>query len=115
LKGLAIGDWRDLTQKELTTLLKSVEHSSSEAKPGTRKSRSPNRSKPSQSTHKKGQVNRTSHGEGKKPNVAGPKRNAAGKPIVRKPTTKHPDRGAKRGGAAKSGKPSVTGGRSKRR
>jgi 23S rRNA pseudouridine2604 synthase len=105
LKGLAIGDWRDLTQKELTTLLKSVEHSSSEAKPGTRKSRSPNRSKPSQSTHKKGHVNRTSHGDGKKPNSAGPKRNAAGKPIVRKPTTKHPDRGANRGGAAKSGKP----------
>ncbi|NRP10870.1 MULTISPECIES: 23S rRNA pseudouridine(2604) synthase RluF [unclassified Marinobacterium] len=116
LKGLALGDWRDLTQKELTTLLKSVEHSSSEAKPGTRKSRSPNRSKPSQSTHKKGQANRNSHGEGKKPNAKGPKRNAAGKPIVRKPTTKHPDRGAKRGGAAKSGKSSSgSGGRARKR
>ncbi|MGB0224787.1 MULTISPECIES: 23S rRNA pseudouridine(2604) synthase RluF [unclassified Marinobacterium] len=116
LKGLALGDWRDLTQKELTTLLKSVEHSSSEAKPGTRKSRSPNRSKPSQSTHKKGHANRNSHGEGKKPNSNGPKRNAAGKPIVRKPTTKHPDRGAKRGGAAKSGKSSSgSGGRARKR
>ncbi len=116
LKGLALGDWRDLTQKELTTLLKSVEHSSSEAKPGTRKSRSQNRSKTGQSTPKKGQSHRSKQSEGHKTKTNGPKRNAAGKPIVRKPTTKHPDRGPKRGGGAKGGK-SANGssGRSKRR
>ena len=37
LNKLPVGEWRDLTDKELTTLLKSVEHSSSEAKPGTKK------------------------------------------------------------------------------
>lgn len=31
LKGLAVGDWRDLTEKELSVLLKAVEDSSSEA------------------------------------------------------------------------------------
>jgi 23S rRNA pseudouridine2604 synthase len=30
LKGLPVGDWRDLTEKELSILLKSVENSSSE-------------------------------------------------------------------------------------
>ncbi|GAB3484569.1 23S rRNA pseudouridine(2604) synthase RluF [Marinomonas epiphytica] len=33
LKGLPVGEWRDLTQKELAVLLKSVEESSSEASP----------------------------------------------------------------------------------
>lgn len=37
LNKLPVGEWRDLTDKELTTLLKSVEHSSSEAKPGIKK------------------------------------------------------------------------------
>jgi 23S rRNA pseudouridine2604 synthase len=37
LNKLPVGEWRDLTEKELGTLLKSVEHSSSEAKPGTKK------------------------------------------------------------------------------
>ena len=37
LKGLPVGEWRDLSEKELTELLKAVEHSSSEAAPGTKK------------------------------------------------------------------------------
>jgi len=37
LKGLGIGEWRDLTKQELDILLKSVAHSSSEAPPGHRK------------------------------------------------------------------------------
>lgn len=37
LNKLPVGEWRDLSEKELTTLLKAVEHSSSEAKPGTKK------------------------------------------------------------------------------
>ena len=39
LKGLPVGEWRDLTQKELSVLLKSVEDSSSEAKAPAKKSR----------------------------------------------------------------------------
>jgi 23S rRNA pseudouridine2604 synthase len=122
LKGLAIGDWRDLTDKELTTLLKSVEHSSSEAKPGTRKSSGPKKSNNSTSSNKpqnKGDNSRkrSPSSEGRKPGAKGPKLNAAGKPIVRKPTTKHPDRGARRGAAAGQGpKPGKSaGGRGKRR
>lgn len=34
LKGLALGDWRDLTDAELTGLFQLLEHSTSEAKPG---------------------------------------------------------------------------------
>lgn len=37
LKGLPVGEWRDLTEKEMVLLLKAVEGSSSEAKPSTRK------------------------------------------------------------------------------
>jgi 23S rRNA pseudouridine2604 synthase len=39
LKGLPVGEWRDLTQKELSVLLKSVEDSSSEANAPAKKSR----------------------------------------------------------------------------
>ncbi len=39
LKGLNTGQWRELTKDELATLLKSVEHSSSEAPAGHRSSR----------------------------------------------------------------------------
>lgn len=38
LNKLPVGEWRDLTERELTTLLKAVEHSSSEAQPGRKKS-----------------------------------------------------------------------------
>lgn len=75
LKGLPVGEWRDLTEKELTTLLKSVENSSSEssnkpAKPkkptrptkaaGTPSSR---RHKPKATSHSKS--NSTSHSKNK--------------------------------------------------
>ncbi|MFL0807328.1 MAG: 23S rRNA pseudouridine(2604) synthase RluF [Oceanobacter sp.] len=71
LKGLPVGEWRDLTEKELTTLLKSVENSSSESskkpanpkkptkpakKAGTPSSR---RHKPKATSHSKS--NSTSH------------------------------------------------------
>ncbi|AXR07028.1 23S rRNA pseudouridine(2604) synthase RluF [Salinimonas sediminis] len=39
LRGLAVGQWRELTKDELTLLLKSVEHSSSEAPAGHRSTR----------------------------------------------------------------------------
>ena len=37
LKGLPVGEWRDLTQKELEGLFKMIEHSSSEAKGSVKK------------------------------------------------------------------------------
>ena len=39
LKGLPVGEWRDLTEKEMNQLLKAVEGSSSQAKPGTKRTR----------------------------------------------------------------------------
>lgn len=39
LKGVPVGEWRDLTQKELSVLLKSIEDSSSEASAPAKKSR----------------------------------------------------------------------------
>lgn len=45
LKGLKTGQWRELSKDELSTLLKSVEHSSSEAPAGHRSSR-PKSTKP---------------------------------------------------------------------
>lgn len=45
IKGIAVGEWRDLTQKELTVLLKSIEGSSSEGSTSAKKSRNTPRKK----------------------------------------------------------------------
>ena len=36
LKGLPLGDWRDLDEEEITSIFKMLEHSSSEGSPRTR-------------------------------------------------------------------------------
>ena len=46
LKGIPVGDWRDLTPKELSVLLKSIEASSSEDNTAAKKSRHTPRKKP---------------------------------------------------------------------
>ena len=46
LKGIPVGDWRDLTPKELSVLLKSIEASSSEDNTAAKKSRNTPRKKP---------------------------------------------------------------------
>ena len=53
LKGLPVGDWRDLTPKELSVLLKSVEDSSSEDNTAAKKSRKSPRRKPRTDTSSK--------------------------------------------------------------
>ena len=75
LKGLPVGEWRDLTEKELTTLLKSVENSSSESSNKPAKSTKPTRPtkaagtpssrrhKPKATSHSKS--NSTSHSKNK--------------------------------------------------
>ena len=78
LNKLPVGEWRDLTEKELNTLLKSVEHSSSEAKPGTKKrGHTPRRSAGGQSHGTKGKANNSGNSKG---------RSAASDP--RKPSSK---------------------------
>ncbi len=54
LKGLPVGEWRDLTEKELKVMLEAVEHSSSDAPAGGKSSQN-RRSKSRQSHHKKSQ------------------------------------------------------------
>lgn len=46
LKGLSVGDWRDLTRKELEGILQSIEGSSSEAAPGRKRPQKSFRAKP---------------------------------------------------------------------
>ncbi len=53
LKGTPVGDWRDLTEKELTTLLKSIEGSSSDGNAPAKKSGNAPRKK-TRSTHSNG-------------------------------------------------------------
>ncbi|WP_394178742.1 23S rRNA pseudouridine(2604) synthase RluF [Marinomonas posidonica] len=82
LKGLPVGEWRDLTQKELSVLLKAIESSSSEANPSTKRSRPSN--KKSTSSH-------------------AAKKNLAKMPYASKPNTKH-SRGEEKKPGASSGK-----------
>jgi 23S rRNA pseudouridine2604 synthase len=69
LKGLPVGDWRDLTEQELNVLLKAVESSSSEA------SASSTKSKKSSS----GAKNRSARNSAKADTKAGSNRNTGGR------------------------------------
>lgn len=53
LKGIPVGDWRDLTPKEMAVLLKSIEDSSSEDNTAAKKSRKSPRRKPRTDTSSK--------------------------------------------------------------
>lgn len=64
LKGLSVGEWRDLSEKELTTLLKACEGSSSEASNMSKKPKKPPaKSRPPKVSHFK---KKTAHGAEKK-------------------------------------------------
>lgn len=83
LKGLATGDWRDLTQKELNGIFDAIKDSSSEAPAGRK------------TTQKRG---------GKAGGSAGNK--TGNKPNSKKPAAKASKGGPKRGGPHKAKKPS---------
>lgn len=86
LKGLPVGEWRDLTEKELTTLFSSIKDSSSEAKPNAKSQRK----KPAKAKFTKGK--NLKHQSDKKPKTAG--RNKPAKPGA-KNTGKKVKKGAK--------------------
>ena len=65
LKGTPVGDWRDLTPKELTDLLKSIEDSSSEASNSGKKSRHTPRKKPRTEASSKAKTSSKSAGVAK--------------------------------------------------
>jgi 23S rRNA pseudouridine2604 synthase len=118
LNKLPVGEWRDLTEKELSTLLKSVEHSSSEAKPGTKKRGHTARKSPATGAAKsKGSQGRATQSRGgassQKPSGRGrPNANSKSAAAAHgargaKQTTKGPRAGkpASRGNSANNGTP----------
>lgn len=109
-KGLAVGEWRDLTDKELADLFESIKGSSSEAKPNavSQRNRKPKgKGKPS------GKPHRRPHAKpGAKP-AARPVGRKSGKPAG-KPTGKpagkpngKPTRGMKKSSVKASGRPTA--------
>ena len=119
LNKLPVGEWRDLTDKELSTLLKSVEHSSSEAKPGTKKrGHTPRSSSGGQSHGAKGNSNNSRNTKGRSATADSRKPSSNGRPSSRnsktntKPNSKAAPaaRGSKRPQAGSgAGKPSSRG------
>lgn len=73
LKGLPLGEWRDLDDEELTTLFKLIEHSSSEDKKAPKKTAKKPAKKPNQSLRDKieGPEHFMQNHGGKKPKSAG--------------------------------------------
>ncbi|MGM8885581.1 23S rRNA pseudouridine(2604) synthase RluF [Psychrobacter sp. 1U2] len=89
LKGLAIGDWRDLTQKEMSVLLKSIEDSSSQDSNAPKKSTNNRRKKSGNNTSSKSKASSKSQGA--------------------KGNNKHSKNGAKNPAGTKGGRPSGRG------
>ena len=105
LKGLPVGDWRDLTPKELTDLLKAVENSSSQDNHSGKKSRKAPRKKPYNDTSSKSKPSSKSAGASKG-------RNKHAKDDARKPAGSKGRDGRPTGrgkNAGRNGKPTTNG------
>ena len=105
LKGLPVGDWRDLTPNELLTLLKSIEDSSSEDKTSAKKSRHNSRKKPRTDTASKSKESSKQTGTAK-PNAKYSK-DATKKPAGSRGKDSRPFGEGKKGGG--KGKPAANG------
>ncbi|MEQ6889205.1 23S rRNA pseudouridine(2604) synthase RluF [Halomonas sp. CS7] len=92
LKGLALGDWRDLTESEVATILAQTEHSSSQAQTPVKAKSKPQAKPKTPSKHGGGRATPASPGKGAK-------RGAPGKAGA----------SAKRGAPAKGAKPAKGG------
>jgi len=102
LKGLPVGDWRDLTPKELSVLLKSVEDSSSQDNHSNKKSRNATRKKPRTDASSKSKPSAKSAGAAKGRNKYA--KDDARKPAGSKGRDGRPTgRGKPSGGKGKSG------------
>ncbi|MGM8899294.1 MULTISPECIES: 23S rRNA pseudouridine(2604) synthase RluF [unclassified Psychrobacter] len=87
LKGLPVGDWRDLTPKELSVLLNSIEDSSSQDKNAAKKSRNKPRKNARTNSSSKSKASSKSTG-------------------AAKGNSKHPRDGARKPSGSKGGRPS---------
>lgn len=105
LKGLPVGDWRDLTPKEMAVLLKSIEDSSSEDSTAAKKSRKAPRKKPRTDTSSKSKESSKPAGAAKG-NAKHPK-DGARKPAGSKGKDRRPFGDSKK--PAGKGKPAANG------
>ena len=105
LKGLPVGDWRDLTPKEMAVLLKSIEDSSSEDSTAAKKSRKAPRKKPRTDTSSKSKESSKPTGAAKG-NAKHPK-DSARKPAGSKGKDRRPFDDSKK--PAGKGKPAANG------
>ena len=105
LKGLPVGDWRDLTPKEMAVLLKSIEDSSSEDSTAAKKSRKAPRKKPRTDTSSKSKESSKPTGAAKG-NAKHPK-DGARKPTGTKDKNRRPFGDGKKSGG--NGKPTANG------
>ncbi|WP_041521884.1 23S rRNA pseudouridine(2604) synthase RluF [Gilvimarinus agarilyticus] len=118
LKGLPVGEWRDLTEKELKVLLAAIEDSSSEA-PAGRKSSQKRAPKKSPANGPKARGAGKSKSGGKKPFAGGGKKSVAGsgkKPAAKSAAggkNKPAPAGKNKPGNRAKAKPTGSGGRQK--
>lgn len=105
LKGIPVGDWRDLTPKEMSVLLKSIEDSSSEDSTPAKKSRNTPRKKPRADTSSKPKASSKPKGTAKG-NAKHPK-DGARKPADSKGKNRRPFGDSKKSGG--KGKPAAHG------
>ena len=105
LKGLPVGDWRDLTPKEMAVLLKSIEDSSSEDSTAAKKTRKAPRKKPRTDTSSKSKESSKPTGAAKG-NAKHPK-DGARKPAGSKGKDRRPFGDSKKPGG--KGKPAANG------
>ena len=101
LKGLPVGEWRDLGEKELKGLFDMVRDSSSEVSPDTRSETKKSVGK--KPDRKTGKPPRSAHGKNGKAGHPG----KAGKPAVKRGKPPRPGKPAKPGKSRKPRKPSV--------
>ncbi|BFM21139.1 23S rRNA pseudouridine(2604) synthase RluF [Gilvimarinus japonicus] len=105
LKGLPVGEWRDLTEKELKVLLASVEDSSSEAPAGRKSSnKSAPKKSPGNGAKARGKgapkaAGKSVAGNKQKPAAGGKKKPSAGGKPAAKSSSRHKTGDKPRGGA----------------
>jgi 23S rRNA pseudouridine2604 synthase len=100
LDGIPTGDWRELTDKELTELLALVAHSSGTAPRASQTGASPKRGKPSSGAARPSAGTKPSGGK------SGGGKPSSGKPSSGKPSSGKPSGGKPNGGKPSGGKPS---------
>lgn len=107
LKGLPVGEWRDLNEKELTAMLKAVENSSSEAATAPKKARKPSQSRRSTGSghSERSARSNTSSGSGRSGKSAGSSKSTRSSGSAKSAKSTGSSKSTRASGSAKSAKP----------